>query len=69
MKHLKKQLLVVMQTKYRSALEVIMSHEVEGEFGSQKKVVEDRTRRYREAIDQIEQIGKEMDYVIKALPT
>lgn len=55
-----KKLLDVMQTKYRTALETIMFQEVEGEFGSQKKGVEDRSRRFRDTIEQIEQLGNEM---------
>ncbi|MFO0885605.1 MAG: dynamin family protein [Pirellulales bacterium] len=64
MQDIEKRLIEVMQTKYRPALEVIMSHEVEEEFSSQKRSTEDRSRQYREAIDQIEQISREMSHVI-----
>ena len=60
MQEIEKQLLDVMQTKYRAALETIVSHEVEGDFGSRRKVVEDRSRRFRDTIEQIEQLGNEM---------
>lgn len=68
MQEIEKRLLVVMQTKYRSALEVAMSHEVEGEFGSRKKDVEERSRRFRENIDQIEQVGNEMSSTLSGVP-
>jgi hypothetical protein len=68
MQEIEKRLLEVMQTKYRQALESIMSQEVEGEFGSRKKGVEDRSRRFRDTIEQIEQLGNEMTSVIEEVP-
>src|SRR5207249_1324269 len=57
---IEKRLLEIMQTKYRPALEITMSQDVEGEFSSRKKGVEERSRRFRETIEQIEQLGNEM---------
>jgi hypothetical protein len=60
MLQIKGRLLKIMQSKYRPALEVIMSQKVEGDFSSRKKGVEDRSRRFRDTVEQIEQLGKEM---------
>lgn len=60
MQDIEEDLLDIMQSKYRPALEVIMSQKVEGDFSSHKKGVEDRSRRFRDTIEQIEQLGKEM---------
>ncbi|NUQ61997.1 MAG: dynamin family protein [Pirellulales bacterium] len=68
MREIQKRLLEVMQTKYRPALELIMSQEVEGEFASCKKGVEDRSRRFRDTIEQIEQLGNEMASVVAEVP-
>ncbi len=68
MQEIEKRLLEVMQTKYRPALEIIMSQDVEGEFGSRKKGVEDRSRRFRDTIEQIEQLGNEMASVLAEVP-
>jgi GTP-binding protein EngB required for normal cell division len=68
MQEIEKRLLEVMHTKYRPALEIIMSQEVEGEFGSRKKSVEDRSHRFRETIEQIEQVGNEMASVLSEVP-
>jgi hypothetical protein len=46
-----------------------MSQVVEGEFGSRRKGVEDRSRRFRDSIEQIEQVGNEMAAVLADLPT
>jgi hypothetical protein len=61
-------LLEIMQSKYRPALEVIMSQEVEGEFSSRTKGVEERSRRFRDTIEQIEQLGNEMASVAAEVP-
>jgi GTP-binding protein EngB required for normal cell division len=68
MQDIQKRLLEVMQTKYRPALEIILSQEVEGEFGSRKKGAEDRSRRFRDTIEQIEQLGNEMASDLAEVP-
>jgi len=68
MQQIESRLLNLMQSKYRPALEIIMSKEVEGEFSSRKKGVEDRSRRFRNTIEQIEQLGKEMADLLADLP-
>lgn len=68
MQEIEKRLLEVMQTKYRPALEIVMSQEVEGEFGTRKKAVEDRSRRFRDTIEQIELLGTEMAAVLADVP-
>ncbi len=68
MQEIEKRLLEVMQTKYRPALEIVMSQDVEGEFGSRKKGVEDRSRRFRGTIEQIEQLGNEMASFLLEVP-
>lgn len=68
MQEIEKRLLEVMQTKYRPALEIMMSQDVEGEFGSRKKGVEDRSRRFRDTIEQIEQLSNEMASVVVEVP-
>ncbi len=60
MQEIEKRLLDVMQSKYRPALEIIMAQSVEGDFGSQRKELEDRSRRFRDTIEQIEQLGNEI---------
>jgi hypothetical protein len=69
MQGIEKRLLEIMQTKYRPSLEIVMSQVVEGEFGSRRKGVEDRSRRFRDSIEQIEQVGNEMAAVLADLPT
>jgi len=69
MQEIETRLLEIMQSKYRPALEVIMSQDVEGEFSSRKKGVEDRSRRFRDTIEQIEQLGNEMAAVAAEVPT
>jgi hypothetical protein len=58
MQQIESQLLGILQSKYRPALEIIMSHEVEKEFASKRKGVEERSRRFRETIEQIEQVSR-----------
>jgi hypothetical protein len=65
---IKDRLLKIMQSKYRPALEVILSQEVEGEFSSRTKEVQDRSRRLRDSIEQIEQLGNEMASVVAEVP-
>jgi hypothetical protein len=69
MQEIESRLLEIIQSKYRPALEVIMSQDVEGEFSSRKKGVEERSRRFRDTIEQIEQLGNEMASVAAEVPT
>jgi len=68
MQQIERRLVEIMQGKYRPALEIIMSQEVEGEFSSRKKEIEDRSRRFRDTIEQIEQLGNEMASVAAEVP-
>lgn len=54
----------IMQSKYRPALEVIVAQAVEGDFIARKKGIEDRSRRLRETIEQIEQLGNDMASIV-----
>lgn len=67
MQEIEKRLLEVMQTKYRPALETIMSRHVEEEFASRKKDIEERSRRFRHTIEQIEQINSEIHGLVADL--
>ena len=68
MQQIKERLSKLVDSKYRPALEIIMSHEMEGEFASRKKGVEDRSRRFRDAIEQIEHLANEMASVVGEAP-
>jgi len=68
MQEIESRLLDIIQSKYRPALEVIMSQDVEGEFSSRKAGVEDRSRRFRETIEQIEQLANEMASIAVEVP-
>jgi GTPase Era involved in 16S rRNA processing/vacuolar-type H+-ATPase subunit E/Vma4 len=61
-------LLDVLQSKYHPALETVMSQEVEGEFSSRKKGVEERSRRFRDTIEQIEQLQGEIASIFAQVP-
>ena len=64
MQQIESRLMEVMQSKYRPALEIIMSQEVESEFASRQKGIVDRSKRFRETIEAIEQHAKEMATVL-----
>lgn len=68
MKEIERRLLGVMQTKYRPALEVIVAHQTESDFGSQRTEVEGRSRRFRDTVERIEQLGHEMTAVLADIP-
>ncbi len=68
MQQIESRLLEVLHSKYRPALEVIMTQGVEGEFSTRKKGIEDRSRRFRDTIEQIEQLGNEMTSVLAEVP-
>jgi hypothetical protein len=64
MQQIERQIMEVMQSKYRPALEIAVSKEIEGSFITQRKGIEERSRRFRDLIDQIEQILREMAAVL-----
>lgn len=68
MQGIEKRLLDVMQTKYRPAMEIIVAHQTESDFGSQRTEVEGRSRRHRDTVEQIEQLGHEMTAVLADIP-
>jgi hypothetical protein len=61
---IEKSLEMIIGTKYRHALEIIISQKIEGEFGLQKKGIQSRSRRFRETIELIEQLGSEMGAIV-----
>ncbi len=50
----------VMKSNYRPALEVVLAREIEVSFASTRKGIEGRSKRFRETIEQVEQISREM---------
>lgn len=54
MQQIEKRIMEVMQSKYRPALETIIAEEVNKEFGGKRKGIEQRSRRFRELIEDIE---------------
>lgn len=61
---IKDEILKVLATKYRPALDISLAHEIEKEFAGQRKDLEERSRRFRTLIEQIEQISREMGAVL-----
>ncbi|GIW84243.1 MAG: hypothetical protein KatS3mg106_756 [Gemmataceae bacterium] len=62
---IEQKLLTVLQSKYRTALETIMAERVGKEFQSQREEIENRSRRFRDKIDQIERVMQEMAGVLE----
>jgi GTP-binding protein EngB required for normal cell division len=64
MQQIESKIMEVMQSKYRPALEIVVAKEIEGEFVAKRKNVEERSRRFRDLIDQVEQILRDMAGVL-----
>ena len=60
MRELEDQIKEVMQQKYLPILEYIKSQEIKESIQSEKESIEIRARKFREAIDRIEQISRRM---------
>jgi len=60
MQQIEKRLLDVLQAKYRPALEIVFSKDIGDEFATRRKGIEDRSRRFRGLIEEIEQIMTDM---------
>ncbi|RUQ30825.1 MAG: hypothetical protein EKK68_10485 [Candidatus Competibacteraceae bacterium] len=61
---IKDEIFKVLATKYRPALDIRLAHEIEEEFAGQRKDLEERSRRFRTLIEQIELISREMGAVL-----
>lgn len=53
-----------MNSRYRPALETVVSGEMEGEFAERRKSIEARSRRFRELIEEIDRVAKDMERVL-----
>ncbi|MBX3422015.1 MAG: dynamin family protein [Pirellulaceae bacterium] len=64
MQEIEKRILKTMETKYRPALEIVLSKEAEGEFAHKRTSVEERSRRFRSFIEDIETVMNEMTQIV-----
>ena len=64
MQQIESMIMDVMQSKYRPALEIVVAKEIEGEFVTKRKNIEERSRLFRDLIDQVEQILRDMAGVL-----
>lgn len=60
MQQIETRIIEVMQSKYRPALEIVLAQDIGSEFAAKRKGIEERSRRFRDLIDQIEQSIKAM---------
>lgn len=68
MQQIEKRILDVMHSKYRPSLEIMFSKEVGDEFAARHKDVEERSRRFRETIEEIEEVCRRMGTIVSAGP-
>jgi hypothetical protein len=64
MQQIETRIMEVMQSRYRPALETVLADDIGGEFVARRRALEERSRRFRELIDQIEQTQKDMAHVL-----
>ncbi len=64
MQQIEKRILETMQTKYRPALEIVLGKEAEGEFAHKRTSVEERSRRFRGFIEDIDRTMSEMSQIV-----
>jgi GTP-binding protein EngB required for normal cell division len=67
LQEIEKKIIETMHSKYRPALEIVIEKEIEGEFSEQRKLLEKRTRRFRNLIEQIEKFNKEIGKIISTI--
>mgnify|MGYP005839939621 CR=1 FL=1 len=61
MQQIEVRIVEALNAKYRPALETVVACEIEGEFAGRRKSLEQRSRRFRDVIEEIEQVAKEME--------
>jgi len=67
MQQIEKRILDVMQSKYRPALEMVFSKDIGDEFATRRKGIEDRSRRFRGLIEEIDQVMTDMANVLAGI--
>lgn len=71
MQQIEERLLDALKSKYRSALEIVISQKISEEFSEKKKDIEKRSQRFRGFVDEIDQAMIEMKKIltdIESLP-
>lgn len=69
MQQIEKRILEVMQSKYRPALDLVFSAEIGEEFATRRKGIEDRSRRFRGLIEEIDQVMTDMANILAGVNT
>jgi hypothetical protein len=64
MNEIEKQLLVILRSKYHPALEIAVAERMKREFAGEGSAVVERSKRFRQAIEQIEQVSSEMASIV-----
>jgi len=64
MQQIETRIVDALNAKYRPALETVVRSEIEVDFAERRKSLEQRSRRFRETIEEIEQVSKEMEQAL-----
>ena len=64
MQQIEMRIIETMHVKYRPVLETVVVNEIDGEYAGRRKSIEQRSRRFRDLIEEIEQISKTMDSLL-----
>ena len=62
--NIEKKLLDALTSKYRSALEIVISQKISEEFSEKKKDIEKRSQRFRGFVDELDQAIIEMKEIL-----